>query len=956
MDSYVSYVEDHKEGAGITPGGYLDVLSEFEISGWLCGAAFNKRQETIKVVFDGRDSHLISSNSIWQDVLTAEKPPGNVGFHLEIPRLYRDGKPHSVAFFRSGGEPLTLENVQTNVKSYLFEFKAARPEASLPAKPASKKVVILDAIEETGLRGWAYDEAALYAPTTLVIYIDGMRAGEILCGDAREDVRGAGHPSSRVGFAWQIPDMFYDNQTHIIEFRGLADETIFLVGSDQYPGNLPSFKFSPVKFFGQVDGLRDGAIRGWAIMSDRHSGKKTGGLQILVTLQNQPVAQLTAGQFRADVAEAFDTTPNCGFAFVPPQNLVTGKTVEFRFKIIPRSIELDNSPYTVTFPTLDAYRKVQELTVAADRLFTQLWDLRAQIRGLLPAEPYSLANYDRWARLYHDHIAATPAPALPPKHLASPPLVSIVCPCYRPRLRDFTAAVESIIAQTYMNWELIIVDDGSGSAELAACIQAFAGRDSRIRPVFNPANGGISAATNTGLALATGQFVAFFDHDDLLVSRAIEYMVEAALRTGAKILYCDEDKIDDDGLYSDVNLKPDWNYRLILAQNYICHLLFIERKHLKKAGWLRPECDGAQDHDLILRLSEITPPLAIHHVPEILYHWRKTQSSTAASGKAKTYTVAAGIKAVSDHLAKKDLQAEIISPRGITVYDIIWSLPREPKVTIIIPYREYVDVTRECLSALRSVTEYENYEILLVDNWSTSDEALEFSEMQAIISATRVIRIEEPFNYARINNLAVAACDSEFLLFMNNDVVVRDPSWLTQMMGEALADPTVGIVGNKLLYPNRLVQHGGIILGVGGIADHAHRGLAEDDPGYMARAISAQELSAVTAACLLCRRDAFESVGGFDEADLRVAYNDVDLCLKIGKAGYRIIWTPNAVAEHRESLSRGNDFKPEHQARFFHENMVMETRWGAALKHDPHYGAYFSRQSGIFSDLKDPGS
>jgi len=308
---------------------------------------------------------------------------------------------------------------------------------------------------------------------------------------------------------------------------------------------------------------------------------------------------------------------------------------------------------------------------------------------------------------------------------------------------------------------------------------------------------------------------------------------------------------------------------------------------------------------------------------------------------------------VSEHLARRGLRGEVTSLLGMTFYDIAWRLPHEPKVCIIIPYREYIDMTRTCVEALRAVTEYGNYEIVLVDNWSLSDEAAAFAREMAGLANVRVLRVAERFNYSLLNNLAVAETRSEFLLFLNNDVFVTQPSWLARMVGEALADPLVGIVGAKLLYPNGTVQHAGVVLGVGGVADHAHRGRAADDPGYMARAVCAQEFSAVTAACLLCRRDAFAAVGGFDEIDLRVAFNDVDLCLKAGAAGWRVVWTPGVVAEHQESLSRGSDMKPEQQVRFFDENKIMEERWREVLDNDPHYHRFFSRKSGTFTYLTD---
>ncbi len=377
----------------------------------------------------------------------------------------------------------------------------------------------------------------------------------------------------------------------------------------------------------------------------------------------------------------------------------------------------------------------------------------------------------------------------------------------------------------------------------------------------------------------------------------------------------------------------------------------VERAQLDRIGPFRSEYDGSQDHDIIIRLSEVIPHDRILHVPEVLYHWRKTPTSTAASGKSKTYAVAAGIRAIQDHLDRKGLTGRVHSPRQITCFEIDWTIAREPAITIIIPYREHVATTRACLEALWANTDYANHQILLIDNWSVSDEALAFAAEMRGRDGVSVLRIEEPFNYSRLNNLAVADSLSELLLFMNNDVFVSDPGWLRAMVGEMLADPLVGIVGNKLLYPSGKVQHGGVILGVGGVADHAHKGRMADDAGYFGRAISAQDMSAVTAACMLCRRTVFDAVGGFDEKDLQVAFNDVDLCLKVGAAGYRVIWTPSSMAEHRESHSRGDDMRPDRQVRFFHEIETLKARWAEALSRDRFYHRAFSRQSGIFTDL-----
>jgi GT2 family glycosyltransferase len=947
------------------PDGYIDRIGTDAITGWLRPTAAMPAGSVIAVSIDGGPPGMLRADLYRHDVEQAGYDEAHVGFHFALPSSCHDGLPHSLTLYSLAGDALALMNPGTQqISQAIALLPHLAPAGGAASPPAAAQQdqqssgdsaaqqyepihLMLDAITEDGVSGWAYSETDPLSPLSLELLIDGQPCAVLACDQRREDVLKAGYPTAIVGFSAGIPAQFFDGEPHYVSFGSRPGSYVMLSNVERYGPLGPSFTFEPARIMGQVDGLHGGAVRGWVYTHHLASGLRTGGLTVLVTWQGQPVAQLTASQFRADVGEAHGGDPNCGFAFVAPPELVARGQAELRFRVMPGGLELQGSPYVAEFPARDTYRRVVRLTALADRLFTQVWALRAEIKALMPAEQYSLENYDAWARLYYAELAARP-----PLAMTHTPLVSIICPTFRPRMADFAAAVQSVLAQSYAHWELIIVDDASGSETLDAAISGYVAADRRIRAHRSVRNGGISTATNTGVALARGEYVAFFDHDDLLHPRALEHMMAAALRTGARLLYCDEDKIDDQGVYSDPNLKPDWNARYLLAINYVCHLLVVERASLARAGALRPECDGAQDHDLIIRLGEILPAAQIHHVPEILYHWRKTPQSTAASGKAKPYTVAAGIRAIGDHLARRGVAAEVSSPQGITQFAITWQPAREPKVSVLIPYREQAAMTTLCLDALRGLTAYSNYEIVLIDNWSTSEEALVFAAAQAALPDTRVLRIEEKFNYSRINNLAAATCDGEFLLFLNNDVVISSPDWLTQLVGEALACPDTGIVGCKLHYPNGLVQHGGVVLGVGGVADHAHRGLAVDAPGYLARASSPQEMSAVTAACLLCRRDAFEAVDGFDEMELQVAFNDVDLCLKIGSAGFRVIYAPGVIAEHRESLSRGSDLKPEHQVRFFHENKVMESRWGDRLAADPHYSRHFSRRGGMFQDLQ----
>ena len=831
--------------------------------------------------------------------------------------------------------------------------KPSAPRAApAPTMPASTILGFLDRIEDATLAGWAVDTADIDRPLALRVLIDGQVADVIQCDLDRPDLRRLSLPNTKVGFQFAIPAMHQDGLRHVLTLATVDGRPVGLPGRGGFV--LPELHFClarQVRVEGVLDGLVDGLIQGWVLQVDERTGQKAGGARVVVSTNGQPVAELMADQFRADVAEALGADPACGFSWSPPPELRRGGgTLSFDFHVMPGRVALRGSPVELRMPGSAERERIEGLIEQADDLFRYAYRLRRELKAVLPAEGHSLASYRSWAARSQPLAEARIAARYGAR--ADAPLVSVICPVYRPDHGAFVTAVDSVRAQTYRNWELILVDDGSGDARLTALMKRLADADPRIRVQARRANAGIAAATNRAIEAATGDFIAFFDHDDVLEPCALDAMMRAQAATGARLLYSDEDKIDRRGAFSEPNFKPDFNYRLLLDLNYICHLVVAEAALVRAAGGLDPQLDGAQDHDLLLRLVERLGAHEIHHVPEILYHWRITPQSTAGSGAAKPKAALAGAAAVAAHLKRRGLAARTERRGGLTCYRTSFRMSEDPGVSILIPYRDHIGMTRACVEAIRDVTRGARYEILLLDNWSQDEEAEGFAVEQGNLPDTRVIRIAEPFNYSRINNRGVEAARFPFLLFMNNDVFVSDPEWLRTMLNEALADPGVGAVGAKLLYPNETVQHAGVVLGVGGIADHSFRGLPADKPGYIANAIACREVSAVTAACMLVRREAFAAAGGFDEDGLSVAFNDVDLCMKIRQAGYRIIFSADAVCEHRESLSRGDDFDESKLARFMLENETMRERWDEALKRDPFYNPHFSREGGVYRDLR----
>jgi O-antigen biosynthesis protein len=571
---------------------------------------------------------------------------------------------------------------------------------------------------------------------------------------------------------------------------------------------------------------------------------------------------------------------------------------------------------------------------------------------LFARQPYRLqaegGSYSDWVRRY-DTIGKLDLGALRlrARTIADGPLISLILPVYQTPESWLRRCLDSVLEQAYERWELCVADDASPDPRVRTVLEEYAARDQRIKLAFRSSNGHIVEASNTALALATGDFIGLLDHDDELRPHALLEVAET-VRAGVNVglVYSDEDKIDAEGRRFNPYFKPDWNPDLLLSQNYVCHFTAIRTELARAVGGFRKGFEGSQDHDLVLRCTEHLSPAQIRHIPKVLYHWRAIEGSTALGRDAKDYASAAGVRAVADHLLRIGVNASAEElPHGH--YRVHWPMPETPpKVSIVIPTRDRVELLRGCVESIRLRTDYPSYEIVVIDNQSTEPATLEYLDELRLSDDVRILTYDAPFNYSAINNWAVEKCDGDVLCLLNNDIEAINAGWLSEMVAHALR-PDIGAVGAMLYYPDRTIQHAGVILGVGGVANHAFAHEPAGFPGHGARALVAQNLSAVTGACLVMRREIFLQVGGLD-VQLQIAFNDIDFCLRIRRAGYRILWTPFAELFHHESASRGADDTSVKRQRFVSEVELMQQRWGEELLHDPAYNPNLSLTDSAF--------
>lgn len=710
-----------------------------------------------------------------------------------------------------------------------------------------------------------------------------------------------------------------------------------------------------------VDAVRANFIEGWA--ANMRDPDERLDLEFYMD-DRIPIGRVSADRPRSDLLSLLPNAHH-GFVFQVPLIYADG---------IPRQIAIRDSrnrdislregragrPLArITY----AYRHDQGLStalVAMDRLdemSAKLDELRGELEFVKRLASFPLADYDYYFRHFYA-LGPTELATLreAASTLATKPRFSIVLPTFESNATYLHAAIQSVRDQTYPFWELCIADDASTDDGVREVIRTHAQSDSRIKFVASSEHGGLAKNTNRAIGLSSGEYVAFLDHDDLLTPDALHVMALALQRRSYDVVYSDEDLIDTTGRFLRAHLKPDFNYDYFLSVNYLCHFLVIEKALLVRLGGIEEGFDACQDRALLLRALEASDRRRIKHVPRVLYHWRVNPSSVSQTSENRDSILTRTVACVQRHLDRQGTSGVAVAgdPQLFSCR-VRWPLPeKRPLVSIIIPSKDRLDLLEPCVTSILDRTDYEPVELVIVDHASQESQTLAYFDAIGRDVRVRVTRYEGPFNWSALNNYGATKARGDVLCFLNNDVLVFDPTWLEELVSQAVR-PKVGAVGAKLLYENGTVQHAGIVLGIGGYAGHAFQGLLPTDAGYLGRAGCAQEVSAVTGACLVSRKTAFNEVGGFDAAAFPIALNDVDFCLRLREHGYYVVWTPHSVLYHYESRSRGyDDVNPERKRRLANEAAALRRRWGRKLEYDPHYNPHFDLAGPSYERLVIP--
>ena len=562
-------------------------------------------------------------------------------------------------------------------------------------------------------------------------------------------------------------------------------------------------------------------------------------------------------------------------------------------------------------------------------------------RGGLYLDPGTPSDYQYWLKRQ-----ALAYPREEVKKLEYNPKISMVIPVYNVSRELLSDCLDSILNQSYTNFEICLADDKSTNKETIDTLKEYMKKDKRVKVVFRKENGHISKATNSAIEIATGEFLGLMDNDDTLDQDALYEVVKLLNKDKTlDMIYTDEDKLDMKGKRRDPHFKTDFSPDTLLSSNYICHFCVLRKKIVDEIGGFRVGYEGSQDHDLFLRFTEVSD--RVGHIPKVLYHWRMIPGSTAATIDSKSYALERGKKCVEDALKRRKIKGEVTIKYNH--YLVEYKYSKEPSISIIIPTKDHALDTRKCLESVFGKTNYKNYEVVLVNNNSTEQELFDLiDEFKKKHKNFRVVDAPIPFNYSKINNMAVKTCKSDYIVLLNNDTELITEDWLKIMVGYAM-QKHIGTVGVKLLYPDNTIQHGGVVLGVGGIANHAFLGESRDSIGLYARLALPHNYSANTAACFMVSRKKYDEVGGLEE-ELMVAYNDIDFNLKLLEKGYYNIFVPQVELYHYESKSRGLDTTTEKYKRFMKEQYYMYEKWDKYIDRDPFYNKNFSVVKSFYLD------
>lgn len=790
--------------------------------------------------------------------------------------------------------------------------------------------------------GWAFytDET----PFHYVVTVNGEQILPNVVRQLRKDVMAAYDTVTkpRIGYFLTIP---YDKPIHSLQIATSEGDEILNMNGEQ----LKKYAHHSMIHY-NLDSFKKGGngseytASGWAVSADEQPVTVS-----VIDSEGNPVEADCRKTNRPDLVD---------MDIVTRGNVQSGFYVQFHgdydksYRLVLTSgTHTKKIPLTATrntgFGLVKAYyRAVNPLRVKLAVRYLKKHGVKRFIKRMIVGPDQKLTSYPYW---FKDHSPSKADLEMQRKRTFSfAPKISLIVAAYNTPETYLQEMIDSVRNQTYSNWELCI-GDGSTDDKVGQFIAAHYSKDPRIKYKKLDKNYGISGNMNGAYELATGDYISLFDHDDLLTPDCLYEVVSSMQQKRWEAIYTDEDKLNDaTGELMDPHFKPDFAPDQLNSHNYITHFLTVDKKIIDKIGFMNPEYDGSQDHDFILRVSEQTP--LIHHIPKVLYHWRMHMSSTAMNPESKMYCYTAGVKAVQAHLDRMGIKGtcEMLPAPLYGMYRVIYDTSDEPLVSIIIPSKDEAAYLKQCIDSIYEISDYRNFEVLIVENNSSQQETFElYSQLQKEHDNLKVLTWNQPFNYSAINNFAAKEAKGIYFLFLNNDTQLISPESIRDMLGYAEQNE-IGAVGAKLLYPDDLVQHAGVVLGYNGYAAHAFTEIDRNDPGHMCRPLITADYSAVTAACMMVSRKDFESVGGFDES-FAVACNDVDFCLKLLKAGKRNVMTPFSLWYHYESRTRGSDRSGESLLRFENEVKHFQEKWPTESKGpDPFHNVNFDLDTAPF--------